>query len=70
MKLANLVFAGAIFSSAIFAQQGDPGAAERFRMKFGRSIAADQSTAKPADHKLATQSCECCHGRHVYTSRG
>ena len=65
MKLANVLFAGAIFSSAIFAQQGDPGAAERFRMKFGRSIAAEASTAKPANHKVANQSCECCHGKHV-----
>jgi hypothetical protein len=65
VKLGRILFAGAIFSSAIFAQQGDPGAAERFRMKYGRSIAAEKSTAKPANHKAAAQSCECCHGQHV-----
>jgi hypothetical protein len=65
VKLARILFAGAIFSSAIFAQRGDPGAAERFRMKFGRSIAAEASTANPSHNRVATTSCECCHGKHV-----
>jgi hypothetical protein len=61
MKIAKILFAGAVFSSAIFAQQGDPGAAERFRMKFGRSIAGQPSTT----HTQTTQSnCDCCHGKH------
>jgi hypothetical protein len=65
VKLVTILFAGAIFSSTIFALQGDPGGAERFRMKFGRSIAAEESTPKAADHKVATQPCDCCQGKHV-----
>ena len=65
MKIVRILFAGAMFSSAVFAQQGDPGAAERFRMKFGRSIAADSSTVKATSHKATNQSCDCCHGKHV-----
>ena len=59
MKIARILFAGAVFSSAIFAQQGDPGAAERFRMKFGRSIAAEQ----PTQPKPSPTGCNCCHGK-------
>jgi len=50
-----------MFSSAVFAQQGDPGAAERFRMKFGRSIAAEQSSQQ----KPSRTACDCCHGKHT-----
>ena len=46
MRTVRFLFAGVIFSSVIFGQQGDPGAAERFRMKFGRSTAA-QGESRP-----------------------
>src|SRR4051812_2216646 len=54
MRTVRFLFAGLIFSSVIFAQQGDPGAAERFRMKFGRSTAAEQSTGKPSDEQQSS----------------
>ena len=63
MKIARILFAGAMFSSAIFAQQGDPGAAERFRMKFGRSPAAEESSRKAPDLKPVSRFCVCCHGK-------
>ena len=59
MKIARILFAGVVFSSAIFAQQGDPGVAERFRMKFGRRIAAEQ----PTHRSRLRRACDCCHGK-------
>jgi hypothetical protein len=67
MKIARILFAGALFSSAIFAQQGDPGAAERFRMKFGRSTAAQELKSNPSEQpqKVNSATCDCCHHKHV-----
>ena len=69
MKIARFLFAGAMLSSAVLAQQGDPGAAERFRMKFGRSTAGESSrkasTAGIAGHSMPRAACDCCHGKHA-----
>ena len=66
MKIARILFAGAMFSSTIFAQQGDPGAAERFRAKFGRTIAARETTSKaPVTPAADHEACGCCHGKHA-----
>ena len=66
MKIIRILFAGAVFSSALIAQHGDPGAAERFRAKFGRSAITQVSSRKaaPTAHNFDS-TCDCCHGQHA-----
>lgn len=66
MKIATFLFALTISSSAVFAQSGDPAAAERFRMKFGRDIAAQSQSRTPKAVKAADPSvCSCCRHKRA-----
>ncbi len=69
MKIVAVLFAGVLFSSTIFAGQGDPGAEARFRAKFGRSTPAEESrkavSAVKADRQMDCATCECCHRKHA-----
>jgi hypothetical protein len=48
MKTIAVLFAGAMLTSAVLSAMNDPGAQERFRMKYGRYAPAEE--ARPAGH--------------------
>ena len=75
MKTARTLFTAAMFASAVFGQVGDPGAEERFRMKFGRNSAREELRQKQAQAKKTKETTDCaetgcCRRQHEKAEAG
>ena len=67
MKVGTILFAITMFASTVLAQSGDPGAAARWRMKFGRDITRQSQVqvTKSAGNTDDSPTCSCCRQKHA-----